>query len=93
LTETVTAVLSEDFELHGRETIQRVRERYPQIYLTAVISLLPKQPQTETVSPLGHLSDAELDLLERMLTSERAKTIEAVASNGAANSPDGLENK
>ena len=35
----------------------------------------------------------ELDLLERMLTSERAKTIEAVASNGAANSTGGLENK
>jgi hypothetical protein len=82
LTETVTAVLSEDFELHGRETIQRVREKYPQIYLTAVISLLPKQQQVEKISPLGELTDEEIAMLEEMLAAGRAKLIEQ--HNGAA---------
>ena len=43
LTETVTTFLSEDFELHGREVIEAVRTKHPQIYLSACVSLLPKQ--------------------------------------------------
>ena len=54
---------------------------------TAIINLMPRQTQTETVSQLEHLTDAELDLLERMLASERAKTVQAIdvvaESNGA----------
>ncbi len=34
----------------------RVRAKWPQVYLTAIINLLPKQTQTETLSPLGHLT-------------------------------------
>jgi hypothetical protein len=82
LTETVTRVLSEDFELHGRDVIERVREKYPQIYLSAVVSLLPKQQQVEKISPLGELTDEELVMLEEMLAAGRAKLIEQ--RNGAA---------
>ena len=94
LTETVTAVLSEDFELHGREAIERVREKYPQVYLSAVVSLLPKQQQVEKLSQLGHLSDEELALVEEMLAASRAKLVrELERHNGAVNSTDRLENK
>jgi hypothetical protein len=74
----VIEMLDEDFREHGRDVLERVRAKWPQVYLTAVINLLPKQTQTETVSPLGHLTDAELDLLEQMLASERAKTVQAI---------------
>ena len=82
LTETVTTFLSEDFELHGREVIEAVRTKHPQIYLSAFVSLLPKQQQVEKVSPLGHLTDEEIAMLEEMLTAGRAKLIEQ--HNGAA---------
>jgi hypothetical protein len=78
LQEFVIEMLDADFREHGKDVLERVRAKWPQVYLTAVINLLPKQTQTETVSPLGHLTDAELDLLEQMLASERAKTVQAI---------------
>jgi hypothetical protein len=87
LQEFVIEMLDEDFRKHGHEVLERVRARWPQVYLTAIINLMPRQTQTETVSPLGHLTDAELDLLEQMLASERAETVQAIdvvaESNGA----------
>jgi hypothetical protein len=78
LQEFVIEMLDEDFREHGHEVLERVRAKWPQVYLTAVINLMPKQTQTETVSQLEHLTDAELDLLERMLASERAETVQAI---------------
>jgi hypothetical protein len=65
----VTAVLSEDFELHGREVIERVREKYPQVYLSAIVSLLPKQQQIEKLSPLSDITDEELAQIEELLAA------------------------
>ena len=87
LTETVTTFLSEDFELHGREVIEAVRTKHPQIYLSACVSLLPKQQQIEKVSPLGHLTDEEIAMLEEMLTAGRAKLIEQHKGAAAALEP------
>jgi hypothetical protein len=78
LQEFVIEMLDADFREHGKDVLERVRAKWPQVYLTAVINLMPKQTQTETVSQLEHLTDAELDLLERMLASERAKTVQAI---------------
>ncbi len=78
LQEFVIEMLDKDFREHGKDVLERVRAKWPQVYLTAVINLMPKQTQTETVSQLEHLTDAELDLLERMLASERAKTVQAI---------------
>jgi hypothetical protein len=75
LTETVTTFLSEDFELHGRDVIETVRTKHPQIYLSACVSLLPKQQTVEKISPLGHLTDEKLDQLERFLTASRAQQV------------------
>jgi hypothetical protein len=76
LTDTVTTVLSEYFELHGREVIERVRAKYPQVYLSAIISLLPKQTTVEKLLPLGELSDDELVMIEEMLASSRARLVQ-----------------
>jgi hypothetical protein len=78
LTETVTTFLSEDFELHGRDVIEAVRTKHPQIYLSACVSLLPKQQTVEKISPLGHLTDEELDQLERFLTASRAQQVSEI---------------
>jgi hypothetical protein len=84
LTELVTTVLSEDFELHGKEVIERVRTKYPQIYLSAIVSLLPKQQQIEKLSPLGELTDAELVLLEEHLAAVRAKLVRELEQHNGA---------
>ena len=81
LTETVTNVLSEDFELHGKEVIARVRDKYPQIYLSAIVSLLPKQSQT-IESPLADLSDEEIEMIEEMLAASRARLVRKLELNG-----------
>jgi hypothetical protein len=78
LQEFVIEMLDADFREHGKDVLERVRAKWPQVYLTAVINLMPKQTQTETVSQLEHLTDAELNLLEQMLASERAKTVQAI---------------
>jgi hypothetical protein len=54
LQEFVIEMLDEDFRKHGHEVLERVRAKWPQVYLTAVINLMPKQTQTETVSQLEH---------------------------------------
>jgi hypothetical protein len=78
-------VLSEDFELHGAKVIERVREKYPQVYLSAIVSLLPKQQQIEKLSPLGDITDEELAQIEELLAATRARTVrELEQHNGAA---------
>jgi hypothetical protein len=87
LNELAVALLHEDFVKHGAEVIKRVRERKPEVYLTSVVSLLPKQSQIEKRSPFDDLTDAELDQLEEYIAGMRAKTVtqlELVANNEAA---------
>jgi hypothetical protein len=74
LQEFVLSMLEADFKQHGADTIARVREKFPQVYLTACVSLLPKQQQN-VESPFADISDAELDELEQHLAMLRARTI------------------
>jgi hypothetical protein len=75
LNELAVALLHNDFAEHGEETIRRVRERKPEMYLASVVSLLPKR--TERIeSPLIDISDDELAQLEQHLKEIRAKTVE-----------------
>ena len=87
LSELAVEMLRADFEKHGEETIKRVRERKPEVYLASVVSLLPRQAVIEHANPLGDLSDAEIDLIEQVLKSNRARLvrqIEAHEGNGTA---------
>jgi hypothetical protein len=43
LHELAVEMLRDDFEMHGREVIARVREKKPEVYLASVVSLLPRQ--------------------------------------------------
>ena len=87
LSELAVEMLRADFELHGAEVIQRVRERKPEVYLASVVSLLPRRAVIEHANPLGDLSDAEIDLIEQVLKADRARSvqqIEAHERDGAA---------
>lgn len=72
LNELCLRMLAEDFAQHGEDVIRRVRERRPEAYLQAVVSLLPKQKE-EVKSPFIDLTDEELEQLEKFLKAARAK--------------------
>jgi hypothetical protein len=76
LTETALQMLGEHFAEFGKEAIDRVYREQPGTYLKIVASLLPRQVSIEKLSPLHDLSDEELVLLERTLSSSRAQVIE-----------------
>ena len=82
MTETVTTFLSEDFELHGREVIEAVRTKHPQIYFTAWYRCFRSSSRPRRSARSVILTDEELAMLEEMLTAGRAKLIEQ--HNGAA---------
>ena len=84
LSEVALAALGADFAEHGPDVIKQVRETKPAVYLQCVCSLLPKQLMVERTSELAQFTDQEIEMLERLLQSEQAKTIEAVAGNGVA---------
>jgi hypothetical protein len=74
LSEATLAALADDFELHGKETIERVRQRRPETYLACCVSLLPRRTE-KLESPLIDLTDKELEMCEQLLASMRAKTV------------------
>lgn len=51
-----------------------MREKWPQIYLTAVITLFPKQTQ-KLESPFADLSDEEIAQFEQWLAAGRARLV------------------
>ena len=77
LNEEVLKYLYQDFNEFGQDTIKRVRERKPEMYLAAVVSLLPKQQQ-KIKSPFIDLTDEELQLLETFLAASRAKLVQQI---------------
>src|SRR4051812_41682127 len=77
LQETVLKALAEDFEIHGPSVIAKVRQRKPEVYLTAMVSLLPKQAQ-KVESPFADISDVELEALEHHLAVVRAKLVQNI---------------
>jgi hypothetical protein len=98
LTEVALQMLGDDFSEHGAAVIEEVRKTKPHVYLQVVASLLPRQVQMEKLSPLGELSDEELQLLEEHLAATRAKLVRKIERhNGTASfppaSPDPADSK
>lgn len=90
--EFVIEMLDADFREHGHDVLRRVRAKWPQIYLSAIVSLLPRQSQT-IESPLADLTDQEIETIEQMLAASRAKLVqqlepENVAGNFPGASPE-----
>ena len=84
LSEPFLQALANDFAAHGQAAIQRVRNERPDRYLAVIASLCPKELHVERTSPLGELTDAEIDLLEETLRAGRARLVPAPEQNGAA---------
>jgi len=77
LTEAFLEKLNADFQEHGTEVIERVRQRKPEVYLMAVSALVPKKVE-RVDSPFADISDEELEQLEQHLAAVRAKTVHAI---------------
>jgi hypothetical protein len=75
LSETMLQLLAADVAENGAEVIAQVRREKPSVWLQCVCSLLPKQLQTERLSPLADLTDAELTLIEETLRAGRARVV------------------
>ena len=52
--------LYEDWQAHGTEVLQKVREDRPHEYLKVMASLLPKQLDVQPTNEFEHLSEEEL---------------------------------
>ena len=72
------------FNQHGAETIEKVRQTKPGLYLSLVVSLLPRQLSIEHANPLSDLSDEELQRIEEYLAASRAKLVRKLERNGSA---------
>ncbi len=89
LSETALQLLGADFAEHGRETIEKVRLTKPGLYLSLVVSLLPRQLQTERLNVLSDMTDCELERIEALLAASRARTVHEIERhNGAAIDPE-----
>jgi hypothetical protein len=78
LQECMLQMLDADWREHGQEVLERVRERWPQVYLTACISLLPKQQHIAVNNPFADVSDVELAQIEEMLKANRAQLVQQI---------------
>src|SRR5262245_64134498 len=76
LTEIALQALGDDFAVHGTAVIEQVRKQEPATYLKIVASLLPRQLQVERSSPLGELTDDELEDVLQYVAASRARIIE-----------------
>jgi hypothetical protein len=81
-------LLAADVAENGAAVIAQVRKEKPSVWLQCVCSLLPKQLQTEKLSPFSDLSDEEITLLERFLSSSRARDVTEVNGSAIAVKPD-----
>jgi hypothetical protein len=88
LSESFLQALAADFVEHGPAAIQKVRAERPHHYLSVIAGLMPKQLGVERMSPLGELSDTEIDLLEAFLKSSRARDVSEVNGTAVAVEPD-----
>ena len=75
LSETMLALMAADASEHGAEVLATVRKEKPHVWLQCMVALLPRQVAIEKVSPLGHLSDAEVAEIEQYLTASHARTV------------------
>jgi hypothetical protein len=60
-TEAFFKLLAADYDEHGREVIEKVRQRHPLQYLRLIVSLLPKRREDKPANrPVEKLGDGEL---------------------------------
>ena len=86
LSESVFADILKDWDAHGPEAIERVRQASPDVYLRVVASMLPKQMDVQ-VSQLEELTDEQLrEQLERV-----ARDLGSLAAFGIAGDVAGGE--
>src|SRR5262245_9498243 len=78
LSEAMLADLREHWELHGKAVLDEVRNANPVAYLNAMVQRLPREMKIEKLSPLGELTDEELDLLMEYLAAARAKVVRKI---------------
>ena len=89
LGEAFLSDMYESWEKSGKETIDRVREEKPDVYLKVVASILPQQLNVK-VSEFDELTDEQLDT--RIAALARALELEigvGKASSGAREAPAG----
>ena len=79
--------LADDFELYGKEAIERARTEDPMGYVKTIASMMPKQ--VEETKPLEDLTDGELvagiALLRARLTSGAGEGIEPTPGSTQVN--------
>lgn len=83
LGEDFLSKLQADFQQHGAEVIQKVREDKPDVYLKVVASILPQQVEVR-VDPLEEMSDADLDRYIKQLAGAVARFEQLEAGAGAS---------
>jgi hypothetical protein len=78
--------LADDFRLHGRQAIEKVRKTQPAAYMKICALLVPREMKVEHTGGVKDLTDEELDqaiaAIKAMLaarTGESAKLIEGKA--------------
>jgi hypothetical protein len=67
--------LADDFRLHGRQAIEKVRKTQPAAYLKICALLVPREFKVEQTAGIKGLTDEEL---ERMLEALRAMVAKPV---------------
>ena len=55
--------LADDFEVHGKGVVEKVRTERPQDYLKIVASVMPKRMEVEDVGPVRRAADLSDDEL------------------------------
>ena len=64
------AALQADFNEHGVEAIQKVREDRPEAYLKVIAQILPRDLNLKTENDLSEISETELtDMIMALKTS------------------------
>ncbi len=90
--------LADDFRLHGRQAIEKVRKQQPAAYMKICALLVPREMKVEHTNAVESLSDEQLEqaieMVKEMLEAragDEAKVIEGTAETVALPAPAGLE--
>jgi hypothetical protein len=78
LSERFLAELCESWEMHGRDALDRAREKDPVGYIRVIVSLVPRQRE-EVLNPFDDFTDEELEKLAAYLEGIRDEAAEKAA--------------
>jgi hypothetical protein len=88
--------LADDFRLHGRQAIEKVRKQQPAAYMKICALLVPREMKVEHTNAVESLSDEQLEeaieAVKAMLEAragEEAKVIEGTAETVPLPAPTG----